>query len=403
MKVPMMRTLVVPKSYDDDPINYMNDWYLNHVSKRRGLNKQSVSKIDELTHGITDKIEMINIIYNYVKSNFKYVAIEIGMGAFIPSHVNDVFKNKEGDCKDLSNFLSEALKYKGINSNLALAATFDHISDCDFPSLSSANHVICVAELDGNRILLDPTDSVHLAGSPVQSLQDQTILIISPEGGEFYDADKFTVQQNSINYQIELKTDSNNKIKGSFNIKYHGISSNNLRRILENLDQEAFVNYYSTLFSKIFGEQDLYSLEYSETPNEFHISGNIKVANKTLSDNSYLYIFLDFLPKLFDIEKEEDLIEGTYIGVPFSKKVSLTLDLNDPILSFEPIQHQIGGNGVTLDYLVKPINSNEIECNYNFTFDHIFIDKSNVDITNEVLSLFNKLINEPIVLNKQKS
>ena len=49
------------------------------------------------------------------------------------------------------------INYKGIKSDIALAATFDHISDCNFPSLSSANHVITTAYVNNEIILLEKT------------------------------------------------------------------------------------------------------------------------------------------------------------------------------------------------------------------------------------------------------
>jgi hypothetical protein len=208
MKVPMMRTLVMPSSYTKGPIDYMSDWYMRNVNNKRGLDATIKQKIDALTAGVTDQRKIVDIIYNYVRNHFKYVAIEIGMGAFIPSPATEVYQNKQGDCKDLSNFLAEALQYKGIKSDIAMASTYTHILDCDFPSLSSANHVIGIAYIDGETILLDPTDPVHYQGTPVQSLQDRTILIVNDEGGSFYKVNAYDPKQNEISYQLDLKVDS---------------------------------------------------------------------------------------------------------------------------------------------------------------------------------------------------
>ena len=259
MKVPLMRTLVMPSSYKNQPTKYMNDWYFNNLIQKKGLNTTVKQKIDELTANVSDPMQIVNIIFNYVKSNFKYVAIEIGMGAFVPTHANEVYLNKQGDCKDLSNFLSEALRYKGIDSDIALAATFDHISDCDFPSLSSANHVICVAYINGKKILADPTDPIHLEGTPVQSLQGRTILIVNSKGGSFYKVKRFTPKQNEIFYQLDLKLDPKSTLlKGKFNIDYLGISGNYLRRSLKNESEKDFENFGKLHYEEIFGNQSVF-------------------------------------------------------------------------------------------------------------------------------------------------
>ena len=104
LKAPFIRIAVVPTAFGDNKVAYFNDWYRGEVAKTRGLDSAAKNKIDEITDGITDSMKIISTLYDYVRTNFKYVAIEIGMGAFIPSHVNEVFVNKQGDCKDLSNF-----------------------------------------------------------------------------------------------------------------------------------------------------------------------------------------------------------------------------------------------------------------------------------------------------------
>ncbi len=403
MKVPLMRTLVIPSSYKNHPTDYMNDWYLKNVSSKRGLDISVKQKIDELTTNITDPFQTVNILYNYVKNNFKYVAIEIGMGAFIPSHPNEVYLNKQGDCKDLSNFLSKVLRYKGIESDIALAATFDHISDCDFPSLSSANHVISVVYINGKTILLDPTDPIHVEGTPVQSLQGRTILIVNSKGGSFYKVEQFNPQQNEIYYLIDLKIDTDNMlIKGVFTIDYNGLSSNHLRRTLKNEGTKEFESFGKTFYEEIFGNQLISDLVVVNESKKLHFEGDISINGKTFNDGTNKYLFIDFLPRLIETENRETLLEGTYLRNPFHKKVRTKVKMNEPIKTFEPIVHSLNGDGISLNVTIKSISNIEIECNYDFIFDHIFIEKENINKANEVLKSFKKIINEPIVLKKQK-
>lgn len=404
MKVPLMQTLVMPASYDKSPKSYMNDWYLKNVEEKKGLNESVKQKIDALTANTTDPHEIVDIIYDYVRNNFKYVAIEIGMGAFIPSHANEVFLNKQGDCKDLSNFLSEALRYKGIESDIALAATFDHISDCDFPTLSAANHVIGVVYIDGKTILLDPTDPIHEQGTPVESLQDRTILIVNENGGSFHKIKRFLPEQNEILYQLDLKIDADNTlIKGGFNIDYNGISSNYLRYYLKKEGEEEFKKFGKEYYDKTFGNQSIANLEVTNIPEKLKLQGTIAINGKTFADGNSTYLFIDFLPKLIETEDRETLIAGTYLGNSFYKKIRANIKLNEAIETFTPIQHTYKGDGVALDITIQAISNMEIECNYNFTFNHILVNDKNVDAINEILKSFKKIINEPIVLKKQKS
>lgn len=404
IKAPLMRTLIVPETYKNKPTNYLNDWYYKSIISKKGLNDDAKRKIDQLTNNITDENKIIKVIYNYVRSNFKYVAIEIGMGAFIPSHVNEVFLNKQGDCKDLSNFLSEALKYKGIKSDIALAATFDHISDCDSPSLSSANHVICIAYLNNKKILLDPTDPIHLEGTPVQSLQNRTILIINSSGGSFFKIKPFTPEQNEISYQMELTTLTKEMlIKGSFEIKYKGISDNFLQRNLNYENKNKFNHFVKNYYQEIFGEQTITNITTTNKLNKLSFNGNILINGKTFNDGQSKYLFIDFLPRLIETESRETLLEGTYLNNPFYKKVRVKIKLDEPIDSFKTKKHLFDEKDTSLEITIKYISNLEIECNYDFKFNHIFIDNKNIEKINETLKSFKKIINEPIILQKQKT
>ena len=404
MTVPFMRTLVIPSSYNNKPTSYMNDWYFTNIAPQKGLDTSVKQKLDELTANVTEPAEIVNIIYSYVKSNFKYVAIEIGMGAFIPSPANEVYLNKQGDCKDLSNFLSEALKYKGIESDIALAATFNHISDCDFPSLSSANHVIGIAYINGETILLDPTDPIHMEGTPVQSLQGRTILIVNANGGSFYKVNGFSPQQNEIVYNLNLKIDSNDKlIKGTFAIDYKGISGNYLNRIYNSEGKKEFAEFADTFYDEVFGNQVISNLTVTKESNKLQFNGNIAITGKTFDDGPNKYLFIDFLPRLIETESREKLMEGTYLNNPFNKKVLVNIEMDEPIETFEPIEHIFNGEGMSLKVTIRAKSNMEIECYYDFIFNHIFIDKENITKTNEILDSFKKIINAPIVLETQKS
>ncbi|MEL0455014.1 transglutaminase domain-containing protein [Flavobacteriaceae bacterium SZ-1-7] len=401
IKAPMMRTLIFPNDYNRGK-EYMNKWYLEKAKTRRGLNSSAINKIDELTDGIIEPVRIIDILYNYVKNNFKYVAIEIGMGAFIPTHVNEVFKNKEGDCKDLSNFLSEALNYKGIRSDIALAATDNHISNCDFPSLSSANHVICLAYLGAEPILLDPTDPIHKPRVPVQSLQKRSLLIVNNSGGEFYEAPSYTSEQNLIDYKIELEADSSHGfMKGDFEVVYNGISGNFLRRGLLHLTKDEINDVVEKHYELVFDNQSISNFELFNQDNLIEVDGVLSVKNKIFKDGLRRFLFIDFLPKLIETVDRETLLEGTNLGSPFKKKVKLKINMDESHQTFESIHHNYTEEGVSLSFGISSVSEFVIECDYEFNFDYISIDKKNLDVTNEILKSFNELTNEPIIFESK--
>ncbi|WP_422080934.1 transglutaminase-like domain-containing protein [Ulvibacterium sp.] len=400
-KSPLMRTLVVPASYKRDAMKYMNDWYLQKVQAKRGLNPIVIRKIDELTKGKSEPSDILNILYNYVKNNFKYVAIEIGMGAFIPTHANEVFSHKEGDCKDLSNFLSEALNYKGINSHIALAATYDHISDCDFPSLSSANHVVCLAYLDDIPIVLDPTDPIHSPKTPVQSIQNRSILIVNSSGGEWHKVQGFTPQQNLIDYDIELKEGSDKMMVGRFEVSYNGISSNFLRRRFIHLDEKKTNTKIEKYFKSVFGNQSIEDFSITPKTNVVAAKGKLSIDGKIFNDAESQVIFLDFLPRPFETQERGELLEGTHLGSNLSKRVLLKIEMDKVFEAFEPIEHISSDERVSLTLRITNPYDSIIEVEYEFECDYDSVDQENSKAINKILTSFKNIMNDPIVIKKK--
>jgi len=399
LEVPLFRVLVYPNTYDT-PISYMNNWYFTQVKPTKLLSSYALQKIDELTNGVTDEKKIVKLLYDYVRNNFKYVAIEVGMGAFIPTEVNEVFSNKQGDCKDLSNFLSAALNYKGIKSSLALAATFDHISDCDFPSLSSANHVICVTNLNGEEVLLDPTDEIHEMGTPVQSLQGRTIFNITENDGKFIKVAKSSPKDNKIFYKMNLQLDSESKkMNGSVAITYKGSSGNYLKRQLRYSGKELFDDNIKDHFTKMMGNQTLNeftTLDYKS----LNFTSNIMVNGKVFTDASNTYLFLDFLPRLIETEERENLLEGTYLRNPYHKNVELIVTFDNDFIKQEFETKSYNEKGIELTIEKKWLSKNKLKIAYDFVFENDFVEQENVKEINSILNAFKENINDPIILNK---
>ena len=94
-------------------------------------------------------------------------------------------------------------------------------------------------------------------------------------------------------------------------------------------------------------------------------------------------------------EKIHELYDGDVIT--FNKKISLTIKMDEPFQTFDPIEHNFSYKGVSLFLKITSPSEFIIECNYEFVFDYVFIDKENFDNTNEILTSFKKIINEPIL------
>ena len=78
------------------------------------------AQVETLVSEKTDTLSKIDVLYNYVSREIRYVAIEIGIGGYQPHPAPDVFKNKYGDCKDKATLLMSMLGHIGLRGYPAL-------------------------------------------------------------------------------------------------------------------------------------------------------------------------------------------------------------------------------------------------------------------------------------------
>lgn len=112
----------------------------------------------EITAGLTEPIEKLKAIYDWVQNNITYVAFEDGYNGFIPRKPNDVCHKKYGDCKDMALLLFTLLESANIDASVVWIGSSDipyKIEDVLSPT--AFNHMIACADIDGKRYWLDAT------------------------------------------------------------------------------------------------------------------------------------------------------------------------------------------------------------------------------------------------------
>ncbi len=100
--------------------------------------------------------EKARLLFDFVKSEIRYIADEGTMHAFIPHAPADVLEKRYGDCKDKAWLLSTLGRFHGLAIHPVVLSTDP---EPDFPELNPGlfNHVICVLEDQGELVFMDPT------------------------------------------------------------------------------------------------------------------------------------------------------------------------------------------------------------------------------------------------------
>jgi hypothetical protein len=159
-----------------------------------------IDKVRQLTAEKSDFDSKARAISEFIQSEVRYVAIEIGIGGHQPHPAPDAFRYRYGDCKDKANLMSTMLRETGIASDYIVINTHRGIAKQDFPSLSF-NHAILAIEIppatdvtryrsvvtskSGQKLLLfDPTDRYTPLGEIGSHIQDRYALLVTAAGGE---------------------------------------------------------------------------------------------------------------------------------------------------------------------------------------------------------------------------
>lgn len=168
------------------------------------------AKALEITKGLTNDLDKVKAIYQWVQENIRYIAFEDGMAGFRPEKAQVVLSKKYGDCKGMANLTKNLLTGLGLDARLCWIGT-DHIAyDYSTPSLAVDNHMICALNYQGKFYFLDATESYIGFGQYAQRIQGRQVLI---ENGDNYLLQRVPspgYEQNEVRHQYDLHIEGAN-------------------------------------------------------------------------------------------------------------------------------------------------------------------------------------------------
>lgn len=168
------------------------------------LPKEMVKIVKKLTRDAKSDDEKVNILYNYLQENHRYVSIQLGIGGWQTYDAKYVYNKKYGDCKALSYYMKSMLKEVGITAYPALiyGGDRDRGLDVDFSTGTDFNHVILfVPQEDKDGIWLECTSSDKPTNYLGSFTENRYALLIKPDGGELV-----KTPQKSHNKHLQINT-----------------------------------------------------------------------------------------------------------------------------------------------------------------------------------------------------
>lgn len=174
-------------------------WYRDLTNGRHQPTPQIQQQVKQLTAGLSNPSQVIQVLAGFVQHEVRYVEIKIGIGGFQPHFAQDIFSNRYGDCKDKATLLSAMLQAAGIDSYYVLINTARGVIRPDVPSLDFDHAILAIrlpkdapdnglyATLEesgmGRILFFDPTDEATPFGLLPASLQANYGLMVTESGG----------------------------------------------------------------------------------------------------------------------------------------------------------------------------------------------------------------------------
>jgi hypothetical protein len=256
-------------------------WQYQHLlTGQDELPESTITKVQELTSGLTSTAQKAKAIYTYVQDQMRYISVQIGIGGWKPIAAEEVDEKKYGDCKGLTNYTKSLLSVAGIESNYCVVNGSTEIIDIEqeFPSMQG-NHVILNIPQEGDTDIWLECTSQDLPFNFLGTFtDDRRVFAISSSGGKILKTPSYTEEDSRQFTKAEIDIDEK-AIEASVEITTQGIQYNN-RYTLEEQAPSQVEKHYQSYWDNL-KELQLNSVKFNNDQKEIRFTEeiNVKVDN----------------------------------------------------------------------------------------------------------------------------
>ncbi len=391
-EAPQIRLFLIKKG--TDPFDYFNDWYRNLIQPQQQLGADLTSYLDQLKeqYGNDSSRKMIRAVFDFVKSKIRYIDFENGIGAVQPRPIQKVFANQQGDCKDMGNLLCQMLRYLGLEAYVAISPTLSHPYDFDFPSLASANHVICVVYHNDEIICLDATEDFGIFPLPSRQIQDKTIFIINDDQGKLYNVPKVNAATNEIRFEFELSV-KDETFEGQSSHFYKGLSQVPLRILNEYTNDQTYLEQYLQEELKGWLVKDFH-LSRDEKGTIINTNLSTVPSISTLDDTQYLS--LSFLP-FPDVNRSQEPEKGAildYQTILFKVDLLLNFPNSIKLTPFEGTH--LEKDGVAFHFAIEQSSASQLTIRYQYLCDFLRLPETHLEFYQHIHTIIQKTLTKSV-------
>lgn len=397
--------ITAPKSFSveeyDGDIDSWNDIgkFISKLNEGRDVLPIATKlKVAALVSNEKDTLKKIELLYQYLQNNTRYMSIQLGIGGWQTMTAADVAQTGYGDCKALSNYMKALLKEAGIKSHIALIRAGAEMEDIDesFPNMRF-NHVINCVPLKNDTIWLECTSQTKSFGYMGSFTGNRKALLVLSDGAVLVNTPKYSAIDNAKKTTAIIVLDNTNNAIAQLKTIYQGILKDRKEYLIQEKNEEKLKKMLQNLIHapsfdiNKFTVQELKSktpilqtsLEISlqnmgnKTGSFFFLKPNLfnnqafvvsepkhRKSDFYLNPNNYQQSEIDSL--IFQLPKNlvpDKLPEPVIVKTPFGEYVCL-VSFKGGILSYYRKLIQYSGYFVAKDYdafkeFCKAVNKND--------------------------------------------
>jgi tetratricopeptide (TPR) repeat protein/ketosteroid isomerase-like protein len=212
----------------------LHDWYRGLVADRLTPDEAIVEEATRIAAGHSTQEERIRAIADAVAQDTRYVAIQLGQGAYQPHAAATVLERRYGDCKDKAALLIAMLRVIGVEAHPGLLAPApDPDVDTDLPSLAPFRHMIVAIPSASGHTWVDPTESTLSFGRLPARNQGRKVLLIQP-GGVAWAVTPFDApERNRHDWQAHFILDETGALEATETVTATGKHAADLRAVYQ--------------------------------------------------------------------------------------------------------------------------------------------------------------------------
>lgn len=285
-----------------DTMDNMYAWYNLLYKKAKNETAGLKPVVDNALKGKQTDEDKIKALYYWVQDNIKYIAFEEGYSGFVPHTVQEVYKNKYGDCKGMANLLTELLKIAGYDAHFAWIGTREIPYDRkEVRSLCVDNHAIAVLYHNGKTYFLDGTEKYAPLGVNAYRIQGKSVLVEHGDTYKIEEVPSARPEDNTMATSAKLKLQGT-KMVGHVRLSFTGEARNFFHYIYNSIPSNKRKEFIASLIELNNSGTDVANVKTSDFSNRdipLVVEGDVEISNRVTQVDKLHYTSIDFFPASF--------------------------------------------------------------------------------------------------------